>query len=60
VPLRLRPTDVGVGNFRFARNPPRIDAKCGDDFRRADYSLLKPVWSGLVSPFNERHEKMSQ
>jgi hypothetical protein len=44
----------------LARNPLRIDAKCGDDFLQADYSLLKPVRSGLVSPFNERHEKMSQ
>jgi hypothetical protein len=30
------------------------------NFRQADYSLLKPVWSGLVSIFNEPHEKMSQ
>src|SRR5260370_40437892 len=29
--------------FRVARDPPRIDAKCGDHFLQADYSLLKPV-----------------
>jgi hypothetical protein len=25
--------------FRLARYPPRIDAKCGDQFLRADFSL---------------------
>jgi hypothetical protein len=29
-----------VDCFRVARNPPRIDAKCGDHFLQADFSLL--------------------
>jgi hypothetical protein len=28
----------GLGHLRFARNPHRIDAKCGEHFLQADYA----------------------
>ena len=46
---RLNATDFPEADFwpgitsGLPVHPPKIDAKCGDHFLQADYSLLKPV-----------------
>jgi hypothetical protein len=57
--LLTKARNLGI-NFLLARHPRKIDAKCGDDFLRGDYLLLKPVRKRLGATLHKRHEKMSQ
>jgi len=39
--------DISADSFRIGRNPPRINAKCGDHFLQADFPVIFPT--GLMS-----------
>jgi len=36
-----------IGKVRFARHPPGIDAKCGDQFLQADFLGTDPLGTNL-------------